>query len=141
MQSPSTYIPLTYEWVNRRDNRRWPVWSGVISRHPKLANGWTEAELREMRELLRGEPMILDGQLRLMPTPVKQISVTMSEATVRALLQKAASHIDAGRIAVLKEETGATLLKKAEEYEVGRFGRRRDQPAQRSHPSERRLFD
>lgn len=135
------YIPLNYELVNRRENRRWPVWAGLISRHQELANGWTEAELTAMRDLLNGEPMILEGQLRLMPAPVAKMNVTMTVAAVRPLLQRLADHTNAGRIAILKKETVSALLQKAEEYEVQRFGHRRDRPQPTHRPSERRLFD
>jgi len=135
------YIPLSYEWVNRRDNRRWPVWSGVISKHPEVANGWTEAEFKEMQQFLKGEPMILDGHLRLMPSPLDQINIAASTASVRALLKRAAHHIDAGRLAILKDETCAALLKKAEEYEASAFGPRRGPPKQVSRADSRSLFD
>lgn len=112
------YIPLTYKW---RDHPG-PVWSDVISDHREIANGWTVEELKEMQLLLNGTPMILNGQLRVMPARAEEINVSQTVGTVRRLLEKAQVHMDQGRIPILRPETSQGLVEKAKQREIEKYG-------------------
>lgn len=113
------YIPLNYKW---RDHPG-PVWSDVISDHPEIANGWSVEDLREMLILLNGTPMILVGQLRVMPARAEHINVTQTVGAIRHLLGKAQVHMDQGRIPILRPETQQGLVAKAQQHEIERYGR------------------
>jgi hypothetical protein len=109
------YFPLNHSRVDHR-NRVRPIWAEIIDQHPGIAQGWTEAELHQMKTFLGGTPMILGGFLRLMPAPATEIAVQEHVNTVGQLLQKANAHIGAGRLPLLKEETRRLLLDKAEAF-------------------------
>jgi hypothetical protein len=130
-------IPAGYDWALPSGERH-PVWSEIIAEHAQIANGWTNAELTKMRDLLHGIPMILDGELRVMPSPSHLIDVKQSAAAVRSLLSAADSHAVAGRIPALKDETRAALIQRAEQFEIDRFGAKLAMPKK---PQERTLFD
>jgi Competence protein CoiA-like family len=107
------YIPLDYCLVDRLTNRKRPVWCDIIRKHAEIANGWSEAALGEMIELLNGTPMILDGLLRLMPPRAERIVVRSKNDRVRRQLRELDDHVRAGRIPVIKESTRSLLLERA----------------------------
>lgn len=134
----SLHIPLTYAWRGHQG----PVWSDIISNHPEIANGWSVEDLKEMQLLLNGTPMILSGQLRVMPARSDQIKVKQTVATVRHLLQKAQVHMDAGRIPILRPETQQCLVEKAKQHEIDQYGRLLHPDAdEKKKESQRGLFD
>lgn len=110
---------------------------------PQIANGWTRDELVAMQASLNGQPMILDGLVRVMPGPADKIKVGMTISATRGLLARVEEHIVAGRVPLLKEATKQQFIKSAESYERGEFGDllqnqlRRKQSANR----EQRLFE
>jgi hypothetical protein len=130
----SLYLPMNYKWPGHSES----VWSDVIARHNEIANGWTDAELTEMRTLLTATPMILDGRLRLMPARAEFMKVEQSAATVQRWIANAEGHMQAGRIPLLKPSTLEALAKRAEEREIEKYGR----PLQRvqKEDPQRKLF-
>ena len=129
---PETNIPATFpkdsicmplNWYFTQTGKP-PVdeWKRIVDQHPQVANGWTKDELDAMRQFLSGKIMILDGFLRLMPSPPEKIKVEMTASDMRAKLDRVEEHIAAGRIPILKETTKQQLLKNAEAYEKRRYG-------------------
>jgi len=114
----SVHIPFIYQF------RQPPVneWERIVNEHPQVANGWTKDELTDMKQLLNGELMILDGFLRLMPSPPDEIQVERTALEMRACLDRVDEHIAVGRIPILKDTTKQQLLEKAEAYEKRRYG-------------------
>lgn len=110
---------MDYRWRGHAGS----VWSDVIARHAEIANGWTDADLAEMKSLLTGTPMILDGRLRLMPARAKHMKIDQPVATVREMVAKAEVHMQAGRIPILKQETLDGLIEAAKQREIERYGR------------------
>ena len=117
----SIYIPFIYQFVqagkapvSERDR--------IVDQHPQIANGWTKHELAEMEQLLNAEPMILDGLLRLMPSPPEKIKVRMTAQEMRTSLDRVEEHVTAGRIPILKETTKQQLVKSAEAHEREGYG-------------------
>jgi len=128
------YVPLRYKWRSHPG----PVTSDIISNHPEIANGWTDEDLNEMRLLLNGTPMILEGLLRVMPARPEHIDVKQTVGTVQNWLAKAQEHMNVGRIPLLRPETQRGLLEKAKQHEIEKYG----QLLQLDDRSgERRLFD
>ncbi|MBI3411681.1 MAG: hypothetical protein HY040_25405 [Planctomycetes bacterium] len=113
------FLPLEHGRVDRWNQVR-PVWSEVIRRHPELANGWSEAEFRQMMAFLHAKPTLLAGLLRLMPSHADAITVSDSVGVVSQLLEKTNAHVRAGRLPLLKEETRRRLLERAEAVEEER---------------------
>lgn len=99
-------------------------WERLIDRHPLIANGWTKPEIMATEQFLNGTIMIVDGLLRVMPSAPNDIEVRMTEVVARAHLDRIDGHIAAGRVPVLKEETKATLLEKARQYEERHYSER-----------------
>lgn len=116
----SLYLPMNYRWRGHPGS----VWSDVIARHGEIANGWSAAELAEMRNLLTATPMILDGRLRLMPARAENMKVEHTATTIRGWIAKTEGHMQAGRIPLLKPSTLEVLVKRAEDHEIKRYGRR-----------------
>jgi hypothetical protein len=118
------YIRLNYEhWKVGDSQNKWYDYDLVIDRHADLANGWTKNELRQMKEVFCGTPIILGGLLRLLPAPIVSISAKNSVSSTKRLLKFADEHIRAGRLPVLKDSTKADLVRKAEERELQLYGR------------------
>jgi hypothetical protein len=115
------YIPLNYDWVSTKDGRR-PVWADIITKLPQIANGWERSDLEAMKDFLHAQPMIIGGQLRLMPPAADRIQVTRTVRETESLLARVDSHVQAGRIPVLKDETRQSLLARAEQFEVRTYG-------------------
>jgi len=115
------YIPLDYVWKRRSERR--PVWADVIDKLPRLANGWRADNLRRMMAFLKGEPMIFDGFLKLLPAPASKITIEQTIGSVKQLLDQGEEHVLGGRIPVLKPETKALLLERAERHELRQYGR------------------
>lgn len=105
-------VPMNFP-LELSDPKREPVWSRLIGRHPTLANGWTKTSLLEMSNFLEGKAVILNGLLRLLPSPAAAIRVTANRDRVEYLLECAEGHARAGRIPVLGPDWKATLRKKS----------------------------
>ena len=75
-----------------------------------------------MRDFFRGKLLILDGLLRLMPSPIENISVTMTVSAAMDHLARAEKHIAAGRLPILKETTKKRLIQNAETFETREYG-------------------
>lgn len=120
----SVYLPMN--WYEVRVPRIFE-WERVIDQHPELANGWTKDSLPRMEKFLNGKIIMLDGQLRLMPSAAASISVSNTVSGTRDLLAEVDVHIAAGRIPILKDSTKEHLLRSAAEYEI-RTGGRREPP-------------
>ena len=114
------------------------MWSDVIAKHSEIANGWTDADLTEMRNLLTATPMILDGRLRLMPARVEHMKVEHTAATIRRWIAKAEGHVQAGRLPLLKPSTLESLAERAEQHEIEKYGQRLN-PALNEDP-QKKLF-
>ena len=117
----SLYIPLSW-YFKRTGEPRIYEWERIVDEHKQLANGWTKRELNAMKQFLNGELLILDGLLRLMPSPVKAISVNMTVLATSDHLARVEEHIAAGRLPILKETTKQQLIKSAEAYERREYG-------------------
>lgn len=142
MPKGTVCLPLT--WRFKTPGQDWEnEWERVISNHPGLAIGWTKNELINTRDILAAKIMILDGHLRLMPSPADAIDVrsTVSEMTTR--LQRIDEHVAAGRLPLLKESTKQQLLKAAEDYERRTYGRLLSEPSQlrKKNDPQKSLFD
>ncbi len=103
-------------------NKRWD-YENVIDRHPEIANGWTKDGLRQMLEFFRGTAVILDGLLRVLPSPAESIAFNGTVSATEHLLRLADGHIQAGRLPVLTESTKEVLLLKAQQSEISHYGR------------------
>ena len=114
----SLYLPMNYKWPGHPGD----VWSDVIARHSEIANGWTDAEFAEMRNLLTATPMILDGRLRLMPARAESMKVEHTATMIRGWIAKAEGHMQAGRIPLLKSSTLESLAKRATLNEIEKYG-------------------
>lgn len=114
----SVYLPMNYSWPGHSGS----VWSDVIARHSEIANGWTDADLTEMRNLLTATPMILDGRLRLMPARAEDMKVEHTATTIRRWIANAEGHMQAGRIPLLKSSTLESLAKRAAQNEIEKYG-------------------
>ncbi len=119
LPAKSLYLPMNYKW-NSSDGR---VWSDVIRDHDGLANGWIESDLSDMKSLLTGIPMILNGRLRVMPSPAKQMQVEHTVSTIQHWIAKADAHMHAGRIPLIKPQTFESLVDRAKKREVETYGR------------------
>jgi hypothetical protein len=136
------YIKLNYYHyqVGDSQNKQFDH-DNLIDRHPDIANDWTKDSLRQMKEFLSGEAIILGGLMRVLPHPafVKQPRGTVS--ATEHLLRLTEDHIRAGRVPVLKDETKEALLEKTRQGEVAQYGRLlRPQAADRSD-DQKSLFD
>lgn len=109
---------MNYSWPGHSGS----VWSDVIARHSEIANGWTDADLTEMRNLLTATPMILDGRLRLMPARAEDMKVEHTATTIRRWIANAEGHMQAGRIPLLKSSTLESLAKRAAQNEIEKYG-------------------
>jgi hypothetical protein len=120
---PTASICIPLDWCFKQPGKpSVPEWEKILDRHPQIANGWTKSTLDAMTEFLNGEPMILDGFLRVMPSRADAIGVEMIVATTRDRLAIAEEHIAAGRIPILKETTKQQLITNAEAYERRTYG-------------------
>ena len=131
----SVFLPMSYKWRGHLG----PVWSDVISGHPEIANGWTDAALTEMQSLLTAVPMILDGRLRLMPAPAQHMRIEQSAAAIRLGIARAEEHMQAGRIPLLKPRTLEQLVARAEAEEIAKYGKSFT-PARTKQNAQRDLF-
>ncbi len=141
-QKRTPYVPLNYYWKSANDDRH-PVWADVVTKLPQIANGWETSELQAMKQFLHGQPIIIGGRLRLMPPAADQIQVTTTVRETEALLTRVETHIQAGRIPVLKIETKQSLLARAEQSEIQNYGATLASLNQKRKPptSPRTLFD
>ena len=130
----SLFLPMNYKWRGHPGS----VWSDVIAKHSEIANGWTDADLTEMRNLLTATPMILDGRLRLMPARSEHMKVEHTVATIRRWIANAEGHMQAGRIPLLKPSTLESLAERAEKHEIEKYGQPLN-PAPKENP-QRKLF-
>ncbi len=119
LPAKSLYLPMNYKWNSSEGS----VWSDVIQDHDRLANGWTESELSDMKRLLNGMPMILNGRLRLMPRPANQMQVEHTVSTIQQWIGKADAHMQTGRIPLIKSETFESLVNRAKKREIETYGR------------------
>ena len=120
---PKDTICIPLDWCFKpRGGPHVNEWERLIDSHPEVANGWTKEDLKLMAKYLKAKPMILNGVLRLMPSPVDQMPCDMTVSAVMHQLQKVERHIAAGRIPVLKESTKNALIARAREYEVRTYG-------------------
>lgn len=111
------YIPIDYDKRNPYSLRP-PVWSEVIAKYSDMALGWTGEAFDEMKQFLRGTPVILEGRLRLMPaSPDRTRAFTIVEEQ-QELLQKAEPHINAGRLPRLSAEYRSLLVQRGREFEM-----------------------
>lgn len=94
-------------------------WEWIIDEQPALANGWTVQCLRSMKELLCGNVMILDGLIRLMPSPAAQFHNEYTSGTVEKLIGEMEVHIAAGRIPILQESAKQKLREAPNSRNVG----------------------
>ena len=137
LPAKTVYVPLDYKWSSHPS----PVWSDVIANHPEIANGWSDAELRDMRSLLSGKPMILEGKLRLMPAPSKHMKVEQTVATISQWIARTEGHMDAGRIPIVKPETLQTLVTLAEQHEIKQYGQLLQPRERQDGETQKGLFD
>ena len=119
LPAKSLYLPMNYKW-NKSDGC---VWSDVIRDQDGLANGWTESELTDMKRLLNGMPMILNGRLRVMPSPANQMQVEHTVSTIQQWIGKADAHMQAGRIPLIKSGTFEALVDQAKKREIEMYGK------------------
>ena len=133
------YIPLNYKWSTQPN----PVWYDVIADHTGLSNGWDVDSLKEMKLLLSGSPMILDGLLRVMPVRSEEMRSEFTVSRVQGLIENASTHMHAGRIPILHEDTFEKLVEKAKQYEIENYGRllQTDDDFKQKNSRQRRLFD
>lgn len=117
----SLCIPLDWYFKKPGEPRVYE-WERIIKEHEQLANGWTKPELNGMRDFLRGELWILDGLLRIMPSPIGDISLNMTVSAAKDHLARAEKHIAAGRLPILKEATKERLIESAEAFERREYG-------------------
>ncbi len=115
----SLYLPMHYKWNTSEGS----VWLDVIRDHEGLANGWTESEFSDMKKLLNGTPMILNGRLRLMPRPANQMQVEHTVSTIQQWISKADAHMLAGRIPLINSETFESLVDRTKKREIETYGR------------------
>jgi hypothetical protein len=133
------YIKLNYYHytVGDSENKRLD-YDNVIDHHTDIANGWTKESLRQMKEFFCGQAIVLGGLLRVLP---HEAFATLAKGTVSAteyLLGLAESHIQAGRLPVLKDSTKQGLIEAARQREIQEYGRPLQEPAPKK---ERSLFD
>lgn len=133
------YIPLKYKWSTQPN----PVWYDVIADHKKLSNGWDVDSLKEMKILLTGTPMILDGLLRVMPARFEEMQAENNVSVVQLWIEKARTHMEAGRIPILREKTFEGLVERAKRYEIEKYGHllQPDDEFKRQLGRQRSLFD
>ncbi|MFQ5474098.1 MAG: competence protein CoiA family protein [Dehalococcoidia bacterium] len=117
----SMCIPLDW-YFKRVGEPRVYEWERIVAEHEQLSNGWTKQELNAMKQFLHGELLILDGLLRLMPSPAEEIKVDMTVSATKDHLARVEKHIAAGRLPILKETTKQQLIKNAEAYESRKYG-------------------
>ncbi|MGW8257834.1 MAG: hypothetical protein ACWGMZ_10150 [Thermoguttaceae bacterium] len=117
----SLYIPLDWYFKSPGKSRIYE-WEKIIDEHKQLANGWTKQELNAMKNFLNGELLIIDGFLRVMPSPIKEISVNMTVSATRDHLARVEQHVAAGRLPILQESTKVQLINMAEAYEKSQYG-------------------
>lgn len=133
------YIPLNYNWVKGNDRR--PVWADIIEKLPEIANSWERGEFQTMKEFLHAQPVIIGGHLRLMPPPADRIAVTTTVQATKSLLSSVETHIQAGRIPILKDETKRAILARAGEFEVRTYGAPLRELTKKPAAPPRTLFD
>jgi len=133
------YIPLDYKW----EGHSGPIWSEVITDHSALSNGWDVDGMEEMKLLLTGTPMILDGLLRVMPIRSEHMRAKHRVSTVQRWIDKARTHMKAGRIPILHEKTLEGLIEKAKQYEIEQNCRlmQSNAKSKRQQGKQRGLFD
>jgi hypothetical protein len=112
----TVYMRLSWEF-KRFGEPAVPEWQRILDQHADLANGWTSDELRRMQRFLAGKVILLDGLVRIMPSPASSISVTTTVEETKRLLQEAEAHIAAGRLPILKDSTKERLLEQATTHE------------------------
>ena len=136
----TVYIPLDYYWITGPEQRS--VWADVIDKLPQIANGWDAKDMETMKGFLGGWTMIIGGRLRLMPPPAEYMKVNATVRTTASLLAAAEIHIQAGRIPLLKDETKQSLLARAEQFEIMKYGRPLAPSTQKESPTttQRTLF-
>jgi hypothetical protein len=117
----SMYLPLNW-YFTTPGKPRVDEWERIVDQHPQVANGWTKDELDVVRRFLNGTVMLIDGFLRVMPSPPEKIDVEITVSDMRAMLNRMDKHIAAGRIPILKEATKQRLLDKAETWEKRTYG-------------------
>ena len=142
MPKGTVCLPLT--WRFKSSGKDWEnEWERVISNHPGLSIGWTKNELINTRDILAAKIIILDGYLRLMPSPADAIDVKSAVSEMKTRLQRIDEHVAAGRLPLLKESTKQQLLKAAEDYERRTYGRLLSEPAQlrKKNDPQKSLFD
>ena len=136
----SLCIPLN--WYFTSPGKPWIYeWERIIDEHEQLANGWTKQELNAMKQFLSGDLLILDGLLRVMPSPVGKISVNLTVSATRDHLARVEQHVAAGRLPILKEQTKEELISSAEAYERREYGDLLEsQSRQKASDQQPRLF-
>lgn len=120
---PKSAVAIQLNWYSpQKSGPNIFEWERLIEKHPRIANGWTKEELLATQSFLRGKIMLIDGYLRVMPSLPGEIPVEMTIAAAHVQFGRVESHIAAGRVPILREETMALLLEKARQYEERRFG-------------------
>ena len=117
----SAYLPMNWYQVGVP---RIFEWERIIDQHAELANGWTKETLPRMERFLNGKIIVLDGQLRLMPSAAASIAVVNTVAETVAIIAELETHAAAGRIPIPKDSTKELLLRAAEQFEERTSGRR-----------------
>lgn len=121
------YLPMNLVW---RDSNE-PLTTDIINQFRELGNGWIPDALRRMKAFLNGSALLLDGCIRIMP-PKREFmrnekTITETQVNIRDM----STHIDAGRIPILKESTIEHLVELAKSYEIRTYGRLLNSPEQR----------
>lgn len=117
------YLKLNYctYTVGDSRNKRWD-YNNVIDRFPEIANGWTTNELRQILEFFCGTAVILGGLLRVLPSPTALIPVNGTVSAIENVLKIADRHVQAGRLPILEDGAKESLLAKARQHEIERYG-------------------
>jgi hypothetical protein len=113
------YIDMDFKFTRRNPR---PISDDVIDHHPEIANGWTKKELLTMKKFLHAKEMIFDGKLRLMPAQADILSVNVTVSNAETLVHQVESHIKAGRIPILKDETKRKIIESAQRHEQHTYG-------------------
>lgn len=112
------YLPMNLVWQESNE----PLTTEVIDQFPQLANGWTPESLLQMRSFLHGSVMLLNDCIRLMPPKLELMKIAMTVNETKSCIREMRSHIDTGRIPILKESTIEHLIELAKLHEIRTYG-------------------
>lgn len=94
-----------------------------------------------MEEFFSGQPVILNGRLRILPHAAFANQVKGTVSATEQLLCPADDHIKAGRLPVLKDATRQGLLEKAHQWEINQYGRPLRQEPAKPAGGQKSLFE